>query len=496
MMNFEQYLEQTQEIGTVTQVHNAIVYAQGLPEAKPHEMVVFETGEIGEVLSFSKKNVEILLFSKKDIRVGTKVTRTDEQLSIPVGDAVLGKTINPLGLTVETDEDGQSERRAIDAVPLPMLRRRNVREQLETGVTMVDLVIPLGIGQRELVIGDRKTGKTEFVQQTVMSQAQKGFVCVYAAIAKRQVDILEMKSFFERQGVSEGIVTVATAADDPSGLIFLTPYTAMTIAEYFRDQGRNVLVILDDMSIHAKYHREISLLAKRFPGRSSYPGDIFYLHAKLMERAGNFEKGSITCLPIAETVFGDLSGYIQTNLMAMTDGHIFFDKDLSNLGRRPPINPFLSVTRVGRQTQSELMRDMSRELSIFLVHHEKMRQFMHFGGEVSENIKRTLAMGDQVISFFDQPPERVVPMNINGLLTAGLWSGYWAGAKTKQMKEEMLILIKSYRENEAYRAQVDQLIGSSQNFSELVEQVKHRKDEFITRMVPVQVKQAAQGGQA
>jgi F-type H+-transporting ATPase subunit alpha len=483
MDKFEEYLDRTNEIGTIDQIYQSIVYVEGIPRAKPKEMVMFESGELGEVLSLTEKYAEILLFSKGSLRIGTRVVRTNEQLMVPIGEDFLGSVIDPKGSlyfgkfeVVEKD----SERRPIDISPLAMVYRRNVREPLETGVSLVDTVIPLGKGQRELVIGDRKTAKTQFVMQVVLSLASQGFICVYGAIAKRHTDILALSDYFKKNGIANQVIVVATAAADPSGLIFLTPYTAMTVAEYFRDKGKDVVVVLDDLTIHAKAYREISLLAKRFPGRSSYPGDVFFIHSRLMERAGNFEKGSITCLPIAETVFGDISGYIQTNLMAMTDGHIFFDRDLANLGRRPPINPFLSVTRVGHQTQSALMRDLSRELSIFLVHHDRMRQFLHFGGEVSEMVKQTIELGERVLLFFDQSSDQVHPLNVDAVLIACLWAGIWVETDKQLMKRIMQEIGVQYKQDEGYKKVIDEIISQSDRFSDLVEQIKHKKNLVVT----------------
>ena len=235
-----------------------------------------------------------------------------------------------------------------------------------TGMTLVDLMIPLGRGQRELVLGDRKTGKTQFLLQAALAQASVGTVCVYACIGKKKAEILRVKEFFAKEGILDKTVIVASSSQDSTGEIFTCPYTAMAVAEFFRDRGQDTLVLLDDMTTHAKFYREMSLLLRKFPGRDSYPGDIFHIHSKLLERSGNFvikKDGNemdvaITCLPAAETIQGDLTGYIQTNLMSMTDGHIYFDNELFFKGRRPAINPFISVTRVGYQTQTSLRKEM------------------------------------------------------------------------------------------------------------------------------------------
>lgn len=495
MQDFESYLKSTEEIGFVDQVHHSIVYAKGLPKARPSEVILFESGEIGQVLSLTSDYVEILLLSKKGARVGTRIVRTDEQLTIPVSRSLLGKTIDPLGFSGgrRIFKKGEDEMRPIDVVAAGINKRKNINKPIETGVTLVDLVIPLGKGQRELVVGDRKTGKTEFVMQAILSQALKGMVCVYTAIGKRKLDIKNIEKFFLENGIKKNIVVVETSSSDPAGLVFLAPYTAMTIAEYFRDKGEDVLIVLDDLTAHANYYREVTLLARRFPGRSSYPGDIFYIHSRLLERAGNFvfntkdqsgniirREASITCLPIAELVLADLSGYIQTNLMAMTDGHILFDIDLYTQGRRPAVNPFLSVTRVGRQAQTPLFRDINQKITSFLVHLEKLRQFMHFGAELSEETRRTLALGDQIQAFFDQPSDKAIPLNISALNLAAIWGGVWRELDEDNLKKEMNSIINSYLKNRNYENLIDNLIEGSENFESLVKTVR-QNEQLITQ---------------
>jgi F-type H+-transporting ATPase subunit alpha len=313
----------------------------------------------------------------------------------------------------------------------------------------------------------------------VTTQARLGTVCIYAVIGQKQIDIRKLYEFFVSEKVIQNTIIVATSSSDSAGLIYLTPYSAMTIAEFFRNQGVDVLLILDDMTTHARNYREISLLARRFPGRSSYPGDIFYVHAKLIERAGSFKKGTITCLPVAESVLGDLSGYIQTNLMSMTDGHIFFDIDLFSQGKRPAVNPFLSVTRVGHQTQTPLQRDVSRELSVFLVTYDRMKQFMHFGAEVGVTAKNILNLGEKVDAFFNQPGIKTVGININILIMAGLWANAWSETKVNEFKMEMEQLILLYATDENYKKEVDQLIDSSKIFSEIVTKLR-RDNRLIT----------------
>jgi len=259
----------------------------------------------------------------------------------------------------------------------------------------------------------------------------------------------------------------------------------MSVAEYFSNQGHNVLLILDDLTTHARNYRQISLLAKRFPGRSAYPGDIFYLHAKLIERAGNFKKGSITCLPVAESLLGDLSGYLQTNLMAMTDGHLFFDIDLYNEGKRPSINPFLSVTRVGHQTQKQLVKDIGREVSVFLVTYERMKQFLHFGAEVGETARNILNLGGKIDIFFNQPQERIISINANIIILSGLWAGIWNETENQDLGREIESILLSYNTNQNFKKEVDQLILSSNSFSDIVNSIRRNNELIVSNIVRV-----------
>ncbi len=477
MKDFNKYLSQTEEIGYVEQVADAIVYVSGLPRIKPEEIVIFETGDFGQVFGIEKEIVEILVFSKNLIKPGIKVTRTNEILKVPVGFELLGKVIDPLGSTISAIKTEVPKNiMPINVRPEGIVKRRSVTKTLETGVLIVDLAIPLGHGQRELVVGDRKTGKTSFLTKTILSQTAKGNICIYAAVGKKKLDVKRIEELFRKHGALDKMVIIASGSEDSTGLTYLTPYTAMTVGEFFRNEGKDVLVVLDDLSTHAKFYREIALLGKRFPGRNSYPSDIFYAHARLLERAGNFvtDKGgeaSITCLAVAETAQGDLSGYIETNLMSMTDGHLYFDKDLFYLGRRPAINPFLSVTRVGRQTQSNLRREISREIMSFLTLYEKMQSFVHFGAELNENIKMTLSTGAKIIQFFNQYTSDVIPLNLQVVLFCMLWANLWGVAGLATIKQDMEKIIEVYNSNRQIRDKIDSLVKID-SFNELLGKIK------------------------
>lgn len=414
--SFNQYLKSTGEYGIVDQVNHPIVFIEGLPRAKTHEIVLFETGQKGEVFAINRGKIEARVFSHEPIQVGTKVTRTDELMSVPVGMELLGSTINPLGepLDPSIPFTRPKESRSIDSRPVDISGRQNIATSLTTGVSLIDLMVPLGRGQRELVLGDRKTGKTSFLMTTIKQQVHDGNIAIYAAIAKKKSDIKKLQEFFKAEKISDKVIILATSSYDSPSLIYQTPYSAMTIAEYFRDQGLHSLVILDDLSTHAKFYRELSLLAKRFPGRDSYPGDIFYVHSKLLERAGNFKhptagEVSITCLPVVELVEGDLTGYIATNVMGITDGHIYLDTNIYYQGVRPAVNIPLSVTRVGRQTLNKLTREINKELTSFLTKYEKLKNLSHFGQELTIEVKKNLQLGELITRFFVQPYQETVP---------------------------------------------------------------------------------------
>lgn len=484
MRDLDYYLNTIEEIGYVEKTTNPIVYVSGLPGAKPEELVLFEDKSLGQVLSLKPDLAEILIFSNYPPLLGAKVVRTNEFLKMPVGFELLGNVIDPLGKSLEDimPLKRQASSLPIHITPSGILTRKTITKQLETGVSIVDLVLPLGQGQRELIIGDRKTGKTNFLLQSVVTQIRQGSICIYAAIGKKKVDIKSLKEFFLSNNLLKNLVIIASGPESPTGIIYITPFSAMTLAEYFRDEGRNVLLILDDLSTHAKFYREISLIGKRFPGRNSYPGDIFYTHARLLERAGNFvtPKGerSITCLPVVETIQGDLSGYIETNLMSMTDGHLYFDSDLFAKGRRPAINPFLSVTRVGRQTQSSLKREINREILSFLTLFEKMQRFIHFGAELSETTKVTISFGEGITRFFEQGLSVTIPLNMQILLFSLFWNNIMQKKSNNELQDIELI-IKVYQTNPAIRKKIDSIIEKAESFNGLLSVVSKLGDKFL-----------------
>ncbi len=474
MDNFNKYLEATGETGYVEEMTQSIAQVSGLPGAKLSELVVFEGGEMGQVTSLGQDRVEVLVLARLGVKVGVRVVRTGGPLRIAVGEEVVGRIMNGLGHWVGGGEERipVDQWRPIDVVPSGIAARKKISRPLETGVSLVDLLIPLGRGQRELVMGDRKTGKTNFVMQTILAQSRLGTVCVYAAIGKNNTEIMQAESFFAKTGAVKNLVIVASSSHDTVGEIWLTPYTAMTVAEYFRDKGRDVLLVLDDMTAHAKFYRELSLTARRFPGRESYPGDIFHVHSKLVERAGNFVidegEAAITCLPVVDTVQGDMTGYIQTNLMSMTDGHIFFDSDLYFAGRRPAINPFISVTRVGYQTQSAVRRVLGQEMVKRLNDFEKTQSFMRFGAELGEAARQVLTMGERLLRLFNQPVQVTVAADVQTVAAAMVLAGLWDGS-------EAAVLQERYDKDEAVRCDLKETVDKATAMEQLIAEVREKQ---------------------
>jgi len=484
-LDFSAALKSIPEIGFVRRVTQSIIWIEGLPGATLREMVILESGQRGEIIGLSMSFCEVLSLSKQSALVGTRVARSGQRMEVLIGDFLLGHTINSLGQIISAKgkvvDSNKGELREIDIVATGIATRAKITKSLETGVIILDTLIPLGRGQRELVMGDRKTGKSYLLSRAIISQTKLGALWIYVAIGKKTSEIRRIEEHFDSAGVSGSGVIVASGSQDAVGEIYLTPYTGMTIAEYFRDKGRDVLIVLDDMTTHAKFYREISLLSRKFPGHDSYPGDIFYTHSRLLERAGNFNvksgEAAITCLPTAETTQGDFTGYIQTNLMSMTDGHVYFDSELYAVGRRPAINPFISVTRVGYQTMSLLRRAISRVTTELLNDYEKAQSFVRFGAELGDATRQTLATGDKILHFFNQPMGIVVPINVQLIAWGLLWMGAWDGTNISG-------LVKTYEDNSAIRTEMNNLIVNSDSVDTLVANLRPVQERFIKLCSP------------
>ena len=433
MKDFETYFKETAELGYIQSIMSSIYYADGLPNARINELVITENGTIGIVKSLLPELVEVMVFEGQALIHNMKVVRTNEFFQVGVSDKYLGRIIDPFGIA--QDHIGKVDARGlvyrhIEAAAPQVSSRVRIKKPFLTGIMAVDLLTPLGRGQRELILGDPTTGKSTISLQTIVTQAKLGTVCIYTLVGKRKSDIKRVENFLKNMNVLDKTIVMASSSSDPAPMIYLTPYCAMTLAEYFRDRGRDVLLVLDDLTTHAKFYRELSLLSRRPPGRQSYPGDIFYIQAKLAERAGNIrlkngKEVSITLMPIAETQEGDMSGYIQTNLMAMTDGHIFLDIAEQKKARHPAVNFTLSVSRVGNQTLTSLEREVSGYLHQLLAQARKAEELGRFGVELTEQTEQILRNAAKLEVLFNQGSDVVFSKELQliyiGLFLAGFW---------------------------------------------------------------------------
>jgi F-type H+-transporting ATPase subunit alpha len=397
------------EVGTVISVGDGIARIHGVEGAMAGEMLEFPHGVFGIALNLEEESVgAVLLGHSTEIREGDTVKRTGRIISVPVGDALVGRVVNALGQPI----DGKGPIASRQMMPIERLApgvvdRSPVKEPLQTGLKAIDGMVPIGRGQRELIIGDRQTGKTAVAVDAIINQRGLGVVCIYNAIGQKQSTIAQVVKTLEDAGAMEYTVVVAAAASDPAPLLYISPYSACTIGEFFRDSARHALCVYDDLSKHAQAYREISLLLRRPPGREAYPGDVFYLHSRLLERAAKLKKelggGSLTALPIIETQAGDLSAYIPTNVISITDGQIFLESDLFNQGIRPAINVGNSVSRVGGSAQIKAMRQVAGSLRLDLAQYRELAAFAQFGSDLDPATQKQLNRGKRLVEILKQP---------------------------------------------------------------------------------------------
>ena len=433
MSQFDEALAAFAEYGTVAEVRHSLALVQGLPGAVLDELVYLESGVPGRVAWLAADKVYVTLLTNQLVRPGERVARAGRPVAMHVGSVQQGQVVNPLGEAVFAGMalSGQFEERPLDQ-PAPALEHRaQVKRPLPTGTTVVDLLVPLAAGQREAVFGDRKTGKTSFLLSVARAHAAAGGMVVYALIGRPSSDIKRVYDVLREDTANQNnIIIVASKADDAPSLVTLTPFSAMTVAEYWRDAGRDVLLILHDLSTHAKFHREVALVAGEFPGRESYPGDIFHEHARLLERAGSFTVPghgdvAITCLPVVETIEEDLASYIVSNVISITDGHLMFDRTYYSQGQRPAVKPAASVTRVGIKAQTPLVKQFHRHLLAFLDTYEQAQRFGHFGDDLSPDLKKSLQTGKLLTELFTQSMYQAVPAEVELVLAAAIVEGWF-----------------------------------------------------------------------
>jgi len=490
-------MPRTEEHGTIITVHHPLVTVDGLPGARLGEMVEFEQGGLGQIFSLSEHLVDILVFSSKPRVPGEAVYRTDQQLEVSLSPALVGATVDALGEPYASDTDlapgGDVEftTQPVDRAPRSLTDRARIRETLHTGVAAIDLILPLGKGQRQLIVGDRKTGKTTAIMQLIQSQIHDHSLVVYAAIGKKRSEIRHLQQLFSQTDIGKTVTLVASAADDPTPVIYQTPFTAMAIAEYFTTLGLDVVVVLDDLTTHAKFYREIALVGKRFPGRDSYPGDIFYTHARLLERAGCFthpdeKKGSvsITCLPLAETTESDLTDFIVSNLISITDGHLLFDSTLFARGRRPAIHTGLSVTRVGKQTQTALQREMSHSLTAFIALYTKTEGLTHFGAELTDDTHAILRRGEVLFAFLNQPREQILPNAVMLIMSGGILLDWFTDISAKDIQALRNCLLENYSQHPQRKKLLEALVSESEHLPDFLDALKQNQKEIIAACQP------------
>jgi len=395
-------------VGSVLQVGDGIARVYGLQQVMAGELVEFEDGTEGIALNLEDDNVGIVLMGQGlGIREGSTVRATGKIASVPVGDALIGRVVNPLGEAIDgKGELPSNETRLIESPAPGIIQRKSVHEPMQTGITAIDAMIPIGRGQRELIIGDRQTGKTAICIDTILNQADQDVVCVYVAIGQKAASVAQITEVLRERGALDYTVVVAANAFDPAALQYLAPYTGASIAEYFMYKGKATLVIYDDLTKQAQAYRQMSLLLRRPPGREAYPGDVFYCHSRLLERAAKLSdamgKGSMTALPIIETQAGDVSAYIPTNVISITDGQVFLSSDLFNSGLRPAINVGISVSRVGGAAQTKAIKKIAGTLKLELAQFDELAAFSQFASDLDAATQQQLSRGKRLRELLKQ----------------------------------------------------------------------------------------------
>lgn len=430
-----------EKVGHVVEIFDGIARVSGLSDLKASEMVSFESGSYGVALNLEEETVGIIIlgdFSK--IHEGEVVKATGQILSVPVSDNQMGRVLNALGEPIDGKGNIKTDKRnPIEKVAPGVITRLSVDQPVQTGVKAIDALIPIGRGQRELIIGDRQTGKTAIAIDTILNQKGQNMICVYVSIGQKDSKLRKLQTRLEEGGAMDYTIIVSAGASEPAALAYIAPYTGVSIAEYFMDQGKDVLIIYDDLSKHAVAYREISLLLRRPPGREAYPGDVFYLHSRLLERACRRNKeyggGSITALPIIETQAGDVSAYIPTNVISITDGQIFLETDLFYKGIRPAVNVGLSVSRVGSSAQIKAMKKVAGKIKLDLAQFRELEAFAQFGSDLDEGTKKQLERGKRAVEILKQPQYSPVATVDQVVIFYALINGFVDEVKVEKVKE-------------------------------------------------------------
>ena len=429
-----------EEVGTVVLVGDGIARSYGLTNCMANELLEFEDGTYGMAQNLEDETVSIaILSSDSKIKEGTSVKRTNQVLSVPVGENLLNRVVDALGQPIDGKGPIETfETRPIESPAPSIIQRKSVSVPLQTGIKAIDSMIPIGRGQRELIIGDRQTGKTEIAVDTIINQKGKNCICIYVAIGQKSSSVVSIENQLRESGSMEYTIIVAATASDSTPLQYVAPYAGCAMAEYFREQGKDVLIIYDDLSKHAVAYRALSLLIRRPPGREAYPGDVFYLHSRLLERAACVDKeyggGSITALPIVETQAGDVSAYIPTNVISITDGQIFLETQLFHSGIMPAINPGISVSRVGGSAQLKAIKKVSGELKLIYAQYKELQAFAQFGSDLDEDTKNRISLGERIVEVLKQDKNSPVRAGCQVAIIYAVTNGYLDNIEVSEVK--------------------------------------------------------------
>lgn len=438
---------ESRETGTVIWVGDGIATVYGIDHAMYGEIVIFDNGVKGMVQDIRQNEIGCILFGKDTgIKEGTKVSRTKKKAGIPVGEAFIGRIVNALGEPIDgKGEIKSSEYRPIEQEAPGIVDRKSVNTPMETGILAIDSMFPIGRGQRELIIGDRQTGKTSIATDTMINQKGKDVICIYVAIGQKASSVAKIVSTLEKHGAMEYSIVLSSTASDPASLQYVAPYAGTALGEYFMHQGKDVLIIYDDLSKHAVAYRAISLLLERSPGREAYPGDVFYLHSRLLERSSRLNDelggGSITALPIIETQAGDVSAYIPTNVISITDGQIFLESNLFFAGTRPAVNVGLSVSRVGGAAQTKAMKKASGSVRIDLAQFREMEVFTQFASDLDDTTKAQLKHGKALMELLKQPLCKPLSLHEQVITLCLANHGVFDSLETKKVKAYQLDIL-------------------------------------------------------
>ena len=442
-LQIENYKERAkmQETGKVILVGDGIARVYGLENCMANELLEFDDGSFGMAQNLEKETVSVAVLSNKNnIKEGSVVKRTGKVLSVPVGEKFLGRVVNALGEPIDGKGPIESSStRPIESEAPGIIERKSVCVPLQTGIKAIDSMIPIGRGQRELIIGDRQTGKTEIAIDTIINQKNTGVICIYVAIGQKSTSVAQLASELAHNGAMDYTIIVSATAAESAPLQYIAPYSGCAMAEYFREQGKDVLIIYDDLSKHAVAYRALSLLIRRPPGREAYPGDVFYLHSRLLERAACVDEayggGSITALPIIETQAGDVSAYIPTNVISITDGQIFLETELFHAGVMPAINPGISVSRVGGSAQLKGMKKVAGELKLLYSQYRELQSFAQFGSDLDADTKRRLALGERIVAILKQGRNAPVRVGCQVAIVYAAINGYLDGVEVSGVPE-------------------------------------------------------------